>query len=340
MRKFAAILALFLGAAAPPPAPSAPVPSVQVMAVLPDQGDLPDILTGYGTASPDPAGTLALTTMRDGQIAALAVTVGEAVTQGQQLLDFAASPAAVAAYQQAVDAQALARTQVRHAESLLAQHLATLDQVAQARKSLADAQTALAALQQVGGAAPNTLTAPFAGIVATIGAGPGDRVAAGTTLVSLVRTGTVIVTAGIEPGLAASIRLDQPVLLTPLAGGETLSGRVARIGAMLNPRSRLVDAIVAAPSGAPMPGTAWRADISVGRFHGWLVPRDAVLTDKDGTGVFQIADGHAVRVAVRVLGANGMTDAVSGDIDPRRKLVTQGNAELRDGMAIHEAADH
>ena len=170
--------------------------------------------------------------------------------------------------------------------------------------------------------------------------GPGDRVAAGTKLLSLVQAGAVSVTAGIEPDLAQTVRPSQPVLLTPLAGGDAVPGTVERVGAMVNPSSHLVDAVIAASGGAPMLGTAWRADIAVGHFHGWLVPRDAVLTDKDGPSVFQIENGHAVRVGVRVLGADGMTYAVSGGLDPARKLVTQGNAGLIAGMAVREAPEH
>ena len=60
---------------------------------------------------------------------------------------------------------------------LLVQQLATQDQLVQADKAVADARTALAALQAEGaGRAVHTLTAPFDGIVAELSAVAGAQV--------------------------------------------------------------------------------------------------------------------------------------------------------------------
>ena len=109
-----------------------------------------------------------------GWCAAIAVTPGETVHQGARLLDFGEFAAAASAYQQAVSALALARTQRAHTAQLLAQQLATRDQLAQANKAVSDAQAALDALKREGAGQPEqTLTAPFDGIVSDDPGGAG-----------------------------------------------------------------------------------------------------------------------------------------------------------------------
>jgi hypothetical protein len=61
-----------------------------------------------------------------------------------------------------------------------------------------------------------------------------------------------------------------------------------------------------------------------------------VLIDRDGAYVFQVAKGAAVRVAVKLLGSDDTTSVVDGRVDPGRPLVTQGNYQLSDGMAVRE----
>jgi len=73
---------------------------------------------------------------------------GETVHAGERLLDFGASPAAIATYEQAVSALAAARQQRAHTAQLLSQQLATRDQLSQADKAAADAQATLDALRR------------------------------------------------------------------------------------------------------------------------------------------------------------------------------------------------
>jgi hypothetical protein len=121
--------------------------------------------------------------------------------------------------------------------------------------------------------------------------------------------------------------------LESLGSPESIAGKLIRIDHTLNPATRLVDADIAV-SGALLQGDAFRARIELGRIEGWLAPHDAVLTDAQGPYIFQVAGGKAVRVGVRLLGGDGKTSVVDGPIDPHRLLVTQGNYQLSDGMAV------
>jgi membrane fusion protein, multidrug efflux system len=321
------------------PAAAEDQPSVLVATIKAERGAEPETLTAYGSAIPLPSGSTALSLLRAGQVVGLAVTAGQAVKKGDLLLQFAADPAAIMAWEQAVSALALAREERTNTEQLLKQRLATRAQLAQADKAVSDAEAALDALRRQGGdKAVENLTAPFDGIVTGLTANSGDRVQAGAPLLILARRDALAITIGIEPAFRTRLRRDQKVRLVPLDGGLAIEGSVAEIGAMLNPKTRMVDVIVAVPPKSVLPGQGFQAVITTGRIEGWLTPRDTVLSDEQGEYLFQIAGGKAVRVPVHLLGSAGDTDVVDGPLDPRRPLVVQGNYQLSDGMAVREKA--
>jgi membrane fusion protein (multidrug efflux system) len=317
------------------PAFAADPASVAVQTAAPRQGVVPDLVTAYGSAAPALDGGMTLSIQQEGRVLALAVTPGETVHAGERLLDFGASAAAIANYQQAVSALSVTRQQRSHTAQLLGQQLATRDQLAQADKAVADAQATLDAVQREGAdRASQTLTAPFDGIIATIPVAQGDRVPPGATLMTITRLDGLVVTVGIEPGVRASVHPGEAVRLVPLAGGSALAGQVLRVDGMLNPRTRLVDADVSVPVGSVISGAAFRADIKVGELNGWIVPHDAVLSDASGTYLFQVDGTTAARVNVRVAGSAGGDDVLQGPLDPKRPIVVEGNYQLADKTPV------
>ncbi len=309
--------------------------TVAVQTQIPRQGNVPDLITAYGSAAPALDGGMTLSLQQDGRVLGIVVTPGERVRAGQRLLDFAASAAAVAAYQQAVSGLTAARQQRMHAAQLLGQQLATRDQLAQADKAVADAQATLDALRRDDGDRPSrTLTAPFDGIIATIPVAQGDRVPSGGALMTITRLDGLVVTVGVEPSVRPRVRSGESVHLQPLSDGPALDGQILRVDAILNPRTRLVDADVSVPAGMVIVGEAFRADITVGELTGWIVPHDAVLSDAKGSYLFQVADGKAVRVAVQPAGSAGPDDVIQGALDPKLPLVVAGNYQLTDNTPV------
>jgi RND family efflux transporter MFP subunit len=332
-------IVLSLAACAGPPASAAVTPSVLVSTQTPVRGSIPDTVTAYGTAAPALNGGMTLSVQIDGRVLQLFVTPGEAVHAGQRLLDFEISAAARSNYEQALSALKLARDEQTRTARLLSQQLATRDQLARADKAVSDAQAALSALEQAYGGKPRqTLVAPFEGVVGAIPVAQGARVQPGVALVSLTRTDGFVVTVGVEPAQRQRLQLGDPAQLETLRSSPepALSGKLVRIDHMLNPTTRLVDADVAV-SGTLLQGEAFRARIELGRIEGWLVPHDAVLSDSQGAYLFQVQAGKAVRVAVKLLGSDGNISVVDGPIDPHRLLVTQGNYQLSDGMAVRQS---
>jgi membrane fusion protein, multidrug efflux system len=309
--------------------------SVAVETVAPRTGVAPDLVTAYGSATPALDGGMTLSLQQDGRVLAIAVTPGETVRAGERLLDFGVSAAAVSIYQQAVSALTAARQQRAHTAQLLGQQLATRDQLAQADKAVADAQSTLDALHREGADSPSqTLQAPFDGTIATIPVAQGDRVQPGATMMTITRLDGLVVTVGIDPGERVRVHQGEPVHLVPLIDGAELDGQILRVDGMLNPRTRLVDADVSVPAGSVISGAAFRAEIKVGELSGWIVPHDAVLTDTHGSYVFQIVGTTAARVNVTVAGPAGGDDVVQGPLDPQRPLVVQGNYQLADKSPV------
>jgi hypothetical protein len=68
------------------------------------------------------------------------------------------------------------------------------------------------------------------------------------------------------------------------------------------------------------------------------VPRQAVLSDDNGSYLYQVAAGHARRVAVAKRAEAGNLVGVDGKLDPALPVVALGNYELEDGMAVRGAA--
>jgi len=311
--------------------------SVLVTTQAPQRGAIADVITAYGTASRAFNGGMTLSVPSDGRVVRIVVAPGELVQRGQEMMDFRLSAAASSAYAQAASALKLARLEHERYARLLAQQLATRDQMAQADKALGDAEAALAALDaEQGGKSEQIIRAPFEAVVGAIPVTQGDRVPAGGALITLTRSGGVLVTAGVEPADRGRVKPGQRVRLERLSsGGPATSGEVVRVAHALNPKTRLVDVDVAA-SGEVLQGEAFRADIEAGELKGWLVPRDAVLSDAHGDYLFQANDGKALRVAVRRVGGNGEVSVVDGPVDPKRPLVTAGNYQLNDGAALRE----
>jgi membrane fusion protein (multidrug efflux system) len=316
--------------------------SVLVTVALPLRGALPDLVVAYGTAVPAVNGSQTLSVLVEGQVVRLLVTAGEPVRTGQPLLEFQRSPAASNAHSQAASAVRLARTEQATLVRLLAQQLATRDQVAQADKAVSDAQSTLAAIEaQDGGVGNLVLKAPFNGIVSSLPVAQGERMPAGAPLAIVTREAGLVITVGIDPSLRKRIRGGESVHLRLLSGNEPddateFPGRVLRIDRVLNPRTRMVDADIQplAPNADVLDGAAFRTEITTGDLNGWIAPRDSVLRDDQGAYVFQVADAKAVRVGVKLLGGSDRESVILGSIDPHKPLVTSGNYQLHDGDRV------
>ena len=312
-------------------------PSVRVGVVTPQRGSLPALITAFGSATPSTAGAETLSIAQPGQVSSLAVTAGSAVRAGQPLLVFAVQPSALSGYEAAVTTLTAATKQRDTTAQLLSQQLATRDQLTQADKAVADARAALAALRREGAGEPvQTLRAPFDGVVTALPVAQGDRTQPGAALVTVARSGGIVVTVGVDPADRAHIRAGAAARLARLNGGAPIAGKVLRVDGQLNATTRLVDVDIGFPAGAILVGEALRVDITTGESAGWVVPHAAVVTTGDGAHVFQVAGGKAKSVPVTLVQAGPQEDVVSGAIDPAKPLIVEGAYQVEDGGAVRQ----
>jgi hypothetical protein len=117
-------------------------------------------------------------------------------------------------------------------------------------------------------------------------------------------------------------------------GRKPLEGKVKRVGAAIDPKMRLVPTVIEVPPGGALAGENFKAGIVVGKFQGWIVPRDTVKIDKKGAFVFQIDEGHAKRVNVNVIGSVGKNSIIDGDIDSQKEIILSGGYQVDDGDAV------
>jgi membrane fusion protein (multidrug efflux system) len=202
--------------------------------------------------------------------------------------------------------------------------------------------TALTA--QGGGSGTSQLRAPFDGVVIAVSALQGDRVQAAAPVLQVGRVDRLRATLGIEPAARAQVHAGTPLTLRALGTPESqapFSLTVGQVQDAVDAKTQLLGVVVPLPPRALaqlVPGMKVQAQLRVGTLQAVAVPRNAVLTDERGDYVFQVEGGKAHRVQVTRRADNGTLAAVAGIANLKLPVVTEGNYELEDGMAVKEAA--
>jgi len=334
---FAASAALGLGPAGADDA-SDSNSSVLVTLTPLKQGSLPHIVIGYGTVEPSAAGDETIMAPAAAVVAEIDVRLGEKVPAGAPLIRLAPSPATAASYTQARSALAVAERLVASTRKLVAGHLATVQQLADAEKSESDARSTLQALDAVGAGGPHVIRAPFRAIVTTLSTTPGAIVAEGTALLDLAAPQSLVLNVGVVPAQAAAIHANDTAAVRLIGGARPVSAKVLVCGAVAEADTGLVPVEISLPPAGFLPGEMAQAAITTGEQSGYLVPHAAILVNDGGEPyVVQAVNGVAHKVPVQVLVAHGARDVISGKLDARAPLVLSGNYQLDDGMKVRLA---
>jgi RND family efflux transporter MFP subunit len=314
-------------------------PSVLVTTVPMRIGSLAKTVTAYGTVMSLPPARHVVSAHAAGTVSDVYVHAGDEVAAGAALLRLVPGAQTAAAFAQARSALQDAEQKVTRTRHMLAQHLATSQQLADAIKAQSDARAAFGALKAQGAGGVQVLKAPFRAIVARVLAAPGSLVASGAVLVELENPDSLTLRVGVIPPEARLIEPGNPVAVTALAGREALKGRVTRRGSLIDPATGLVAVDVALPADRLFPGEAARAAITVGEVRGYVVPHSAILVDDQGKPYVVQADGKTARkVPVQVAGTHGDEDAIHGKgLKADLPLVLAGNYQIEDGMRIRLA---
>ncbi|MGH7033081.1 MAG: efflux RND transporter periplasmic adaptor subunit [Stellaceae bacterium] len=317
-------------------------PSVEVQLTQLKKGSLPQTVTVYGIVEPSASALRTIMAPAAAIVEQIYVRQGQELDNNAPLLRLSPSPATQAAYSQAESALRVASDLAARTHSMVQQHLATAQQLADAEKSQADAKAALAALQAQGAGGANILKAPFRAVVTAIATSPGAIVSEGAPLLSVVSPGDLVLKAGAIPAEAGSIAVNDPAAIAAIGQSGSVSGKVLLRGGMVDPASGTIPIDIALPAGKFLPGQSAVATITTGQVSGYIVPHDAILVDDQGHPyVVQAPNMTAKQVPVRILNAAGDQDVVEGPLDASAPLVLAGNYQLKNGMKMHtnEAAD-
>ena len=340
-RDFAATLVAILVAfltVANSDADSSAAPSVLVQVTKLEKGSLPKTITVFGMIEASEATRQDITAPATAIIDAVYVKPGQQVKAGAPLVRLGPTPDTAAAYQKAVAALNNARELVERTKALLAQHLATRQQLADAEKAVSDAQDTINALAAGGASTPRTLPAPYDGVVMSVSGSAGAIVNSGAALLTIARTNGLVLRAGAVPEQAKEIHNGDTAHVSALGGGDTGTGTVLLRGSIVDPKTGLVPVEIGLPSGNFLAGQTAQARIVTAMVQGYLVPHRAVLVnDRGAPYIVQAKDMIAHHVPVTVLLSAGSTDVVTGALDPQAALVLAGNYQLKDGMRVRFA---
>jgi len=319
-----------------------PAPSVLIETTAPREQLLKHTVRGYGTVATSEDAVIGVSFLHPGQISRLRVRPGEVVKAGAILLELSTDPSATLSFQMAVAALDFAKRDFARTKTLFAQHLATNGQLAAAQKAVEDAIVAIETQRKLGNdQKTEVITAPFNGYVTALTVALGDRVQPNTTVLKLAPTDRVQITVGLQPEDAARVQTGMAAEVVPVFTPDSrLSGVVQGATGTINPATKRLDVwveIVAAEQEL-VPGTAVSVAIVLEQHTGWVVPRDAVLRDAKGDYLFQVTGSKAERVAVKTGIETDKYTEIIGSIDTKRRIVTVGNYELHDGMAVREGA--
>ena len=204
---------------------------------------------------------------------------------------------------------------------------------AEAQQVIAEAQHTMATLQ----AERARMRAPFRGVIASADLETGEVAAPGQPLLRLVNVDTVKVSVSIsdrdirwvKPGVKATVYLD--------GGSQTLKAKVARVtpAADLETRTFIAEIDVPNPDRSLMPGMmATTAIESISAGQSLAIPQYALLTRREGNGVFVVENNKAVWRPLTIEALMGHELIVSSGLKAGDQVILKGHRELNDGEPV------
>ena len=323
-------------AAAGPGADIAPTALVEVVTL--NTRVISQTLDAFGVVAAAPSGEQVVTATYDCLVRKVATVTGARVAAGEVLLEITPSPDAQLQFDAARSAHELARKALAAAQERYDLKLANSQELLVAQQAELDARQKITSLETRGLGSDGRIIAPAAGVVGKLELSAGSLVAAGNVLATITRDAGLEARLGLEAADAVQVAVGQPVTLTsvsrPAAGPVMSIVRVA--GGALDPVTGAAEVRVPVPAGASLLlGEHTKAAIELGRKAALVTPRSAVLPENGRLVLYTVKDDKAVRHEVTTGIIAGDLVEVSGpDLHEGDSVVTLGNYELADGMAV------
>ena len=356
----AALLSALLAACGPSGEPDAATAAADTTTVRPlalgaadvTTATVRDVTTGVIlTGSLEPATSVTLTAQVAGTIGPMRVDRGSAVRRGQRLTLISAegvrsrAAGAVANVAAAESNLAVARTRRDAAQRLYAAGATSRVEAENAEAAFSAAAAQVAAAQAQAAAAEEmagftVVTSPLTGVVSDRAAEPGESVAIGDPILTIVNTSVLELAGRVPVDEAAAIRIGQPVAFALDAFPDRVfRGTVARKDPTAGASDRQVGVYGRLPNakGELVAGQYARGEVAGRSVRGAVtVPQTAVVGSGEAAAVFVVEGNRLSRRLVK-LGArdarSGVVAITEGLADGER-LLTRPIPGLTDGQAI------
>ena len=296
-------------------------------------------LTAYGSVIAQPGKTHSVTIGFETRVRHILVAPGQLVHEGDPLVEVEGSPAAELQLQQAKNAAEIATRDLKQAQERFNLKLATNQDMSAAEKAARDAQAQLAALQRAGEGGDNRINSDMTAVVSKVNAQDGQIVPVGNPLVELVAEQEIEVKLGVEAEDLSALQAEQPITILPVNNPDQpeVKATVRLITRRIDPTTRLVDVYVALPQGTKLLLDGFvRGNFERTAENALVVPRSAVLPEEEGGfQIFTVDKDHAKKHVVKLGVQNEKAvQIITPDLKEGDYVVTVGNYELEDGMAV------
>lgn len=331
----AGLTGLFLLIGCSKAAPEKPVDPVALAGVAPvADGIVVETATLYGAVENNATSRVGLTSPAEAMVVSIATPIGTAVRQGQVVARLSPSPTTRLDLAKAQGDAQLASAAAARAGRLRADGLVGNAEVEAARAAQSAASATLASL-----AVRNrglVLRAPASGFVETITPAPGDLVASGSPVATIIRSGDLRAKFGIDPGLARRVGRGANLLIVPNGGDTPFSAPVLSVDPRVDPQTRLASLYTAIPAETGIgAGETLSTQLRVrASTNGLTVPYAAILDDGGQAYVFVVAGGIARRHDVLLGVETGDRIAVTRGLKRGDMVVTAGGTAIEDGMHV------
>ena len=314
-----------------------PVAQVQVAKV--QRKTVTEKVIAYGSVVAQPGKTHSVSIAFETRVRHVLVAPGQFVRENDPLVEIELSPAAQVQFQQAKNAAEAAQKELKQTQERFNLKLATNQDLSAAEKTARDAEAQLTALQRAGAGGDNRVHSDVAGVIAKVNAQDGQIVPPGNPVVEIVAENDIEVKLGVEAEDLSAAQEGAPVTIIPLNDptAPKVEGIIRLVTRRIDPATRLVDVYVTLPAGTKLFLDGYvRGEIQRTEKNALAVPRSAVLPNESREfEIFTVENNHAIRHTVKIGAENpNEIQVIANDLHEGDPVVTLGNYELEDGMAV------
>jgi|TARA_R100000049_G_C1946292_1_gene91567 RND family efflux transporter MFP subunit len=269
-----------------------------------------------------------------GRVTRVMFSAGDYVRQGTSLLQLDDRA-------ERLDVEA-ARVSVQEADQLLGRYRRIEDTGAISESQIEAGETALAAArvelrQAQTSLADRTVRAPFSGHVGLTEVDAGDRVNDSTPITQIDQRGTLYVDFPAPEEVFANLSPGDTVEVTPFSEpGRSIEAEVIATDNRISQDSRdfIVRTAIPNRDDRLRPGMSFRVQFSQSGTMRPAIPEEAIVWGGEGSHLFLVRDGKAVRVPVTITSRRDGRVFVDGRIARNDRVIVKGVQKVRDGQGI------